>query len=136
MKIKLKKLKPEAVIPHYSRFGDAGMDITAIQATIHPNYTEYHTGIACEIPEGYVGLIFPRSSVSNIENCYMANSVGVIDSNFRGEITIRFRGCLPYKPGQRIAQMVILPYPKVQFEEVAELSSTNRGGNGYGSSGN
>ena len=100
------------------------------------NYV-YLTGIALEIPSGYVGLLFPRSSVSR--TCLsLANSVGVVDSGYRGEIMLKF-GCSStlscYKVGDRIGQLIIMPYPQVQFEQVEELSDSDRGEGGFGSTG-
>ena len=149
MKIKIKKLHPDAVIPSYANLGDAGMDLTAITQTWKYSdgggYYEYGTGLSVEIPDGYVGLIFPRSSQSNV-NQLLTNHVGVIDSNYRGEIKARFKYVYNsvvewsedyniYEIGNRIAQLIILPYPQIKFEEVDELSETIRGTNGFGSTG-
>lgn len=140
MKVKIKKLNPIATIPTYAKEGDAGMDLTCVGYTINPKYIEYHTGLAIEIPEGYVGLIFPRSSVSDMDLA-LANSVGVVDSMYRGEVKVRFK-TLPnkyefplesYFIGDRVAQIIIIPYPHIKFEEVDELSSTERGEGGFGS---
>ncbi len=135
MKVKLKRLDPMAQLPKYAKLGDAAMDLVAVGVEIHDAFTQYSLGFSIEIPDGYVGLIFPRSSISNIPNCSLANSVGVIDSGYRGEVSVRFRGYVPYKLGERIAQLMILPVPSIEFEEVSELSETVRGGGGYGSSG-
>ncbi len=142
MNIKIKKLHPNAVIPTYSKPGDAGMDLTAISFSLNKenNFYEYGTGLSIEIPAGYVGLIFPRSSISNV-NMMFTNAVAVIDSNFRGEIKLRFKrhqnkqALRDYNVGERIGQLLILPYPQITFEEVDELSETERGKGGFGSSG-
>lgn len=162
MKVKIKKLNPDAVIPTYSKNGDAGMDLVAISRKVGgdgSDYIEYGTGISVEIPEGYVGLLFPRSSNSN-KNLTLTNSVGVIDSGYRGEVKLRFKldttyqdlllldgpnafcslfgvTCKQsiYEVNDRVGQLIILPYPKIEFEEVEELSETERGEGGYGSSG-
>lgn len=151
MKVKIKKLVPEAIIPKYAKTGDAGMDLTAISARVDDCYTEYGTGLSIEIPEGYVGLIFPRSSISKTANI-LANSVGVIDSGYRGEITLRFKVSLSliqggikdpeviaqdllYAPGDKVGQLIIIPYPQIELEEVEELSSSERGSGGYGHTG-
>jgi dUTP pyrophosphatase len=139
MKVNIKKLVPESVIPSYAKPGDAGMDLTAISLSKVDNndfgFLEYGTGLAVEIPEGYVGLVFPRSSVSN-SGLILANSVAVIDSGYRGEIKLRFKH-IPdtafYKPGDRVGQLIIIPYPNVEFEQVTELSSTERNEGGFGS---
>lgn len=137
MLVRIKKLKANAIIPKYSRSGDAAMDLVATNIVIQPSYIEYQTGLAIEIPENHVGLIFPRSSISNLKNTYLANSTGVIDSNFRGEICLRFRSnIIPYNVGDRIGQILIIPYPTIEFQESEELSDTNRGSKGFGSSGN
>ena len=142
MKILFKKLVPEAVKPKFGKPGDAGADLTATSITIHKDdQMIYGTGIAVEIPEGMVGLVFPRSSIRNTD-LVMANSVGVIDSGYRGEIMVTFnmkwgqlgkRGV--YSVGDRIAQLVIVPVPLVQYTEVEELSETQRGTEGHGSTG-
>lgn len=139
--INIKKLVAHAEIPEYSREGDAGLDLVATDVYHNRdfNFTEYGTGVAIKIPEGYVGLIFPRSSISKTPHM-LCNSVGVIDSNYTGEIKFRFRTeenreQYEYSVGDRIGQLIIIPYPKVTFNEVKELEQTNRGSNGYGSSG-
>lgn len=167
MQVKIKKLHPEAVIPMYAHKGDAGMDLVAIDRIIstdndeQADYIEYKTGLAFEIPEGYVGLLFPRSSNSK-KDLTLANSVGIIDSHFRGEVTFRYKldatydsiisefpteiiladkegdgfMQLIYDIGDRVGQIIIIPYPEIEFIEVEELSETERGINGYGSTGN
>ena len=143
MQVKIKRLVSNAVIPQYARPGDAGLDLVATNITYNEqdNFIKYHTGIAMEIPEGYVGLVYPRSSLSK-KHSYLCNHVGVIDSGYRGEITVCFRNTIadpdyrPYIIGDRIAQIIIVPYPKIQFIEVNNLSSTQRGDGGYGSTGN
>ena len=142
MKLKIKKLTETAVIPSYAKPGDACFDLTATSINLTDKYIEYGTGLAMEIPEGYVGLIFPRSSVTN-KDLMLKNSVGIIDSSYRGMISFRFnnvssddRTAQIYTIGDRVGQMMILPVPTVEFEQVDELSSTERGDGGYGSSGN
>ena len=141
MKVKIKKLHPDAVIPRYAKQGDAGMDLTAVaieKESIPPKgIVTFRTGLAIEIPEGHVGLLFPRSSVYKT-GMTLSNCVGVIDSGYRGEIMMKyFRNGFheEYNVGDRIGQLIIMPYPEVQFEEVTELSSTDRGVGGYGSTG-
>jgi dUTP pyrophosphatase len=143
MIIKIKKLVPEAVVPKYAKDGDACVDLVATSINFTNKYIEYGTGIAMEIPEGHVGLIYPRSSVTN-KDLMLKNSVGVIDSGYRGEIRFRFtllavgdRFNEPeiYNIGERIGQIMIIPCQKMQFEEIRELSTTERGEGGYGSSG-
>lgn len=140
MVVKFKKLVEEAVTPSYSKPGDAGMDLTATgMGWDEKGNVVYYTGLALEIPQGYVGLIFPRSSNSK-KDLFLTNHVGVIDSGYRGEIMVKFRRTVPFKAdiyevGDRVAQLMIIPYPEVQFEQVEELSNTERGSGGYGSTG-
>jgi dUTP pyrophosphatase len=143
--VNVKKINELAHIPSYSKTGDAGLDLTAISINAQTEFIEYGTGLAIEIPNGYVGLLFPRSSISKYD-LLQCNSVGVIDSNYRGEIKIRFKRTSDlksplfdeklYNIGDRVGQLIILPYPQIELVEVQELSDTNRGQNGFGSSGN
>lgn len=142
MNVKVKKLNSYATIPSYAKAGDAGMDLTALTVEVNPDYQfiEYDTGLAFEIPEGYVGLIFPRSSISKT-NLSLCNAVGVIDSSYRGPVKLRFnidenKHTVEYAPGDKVGQLVIIPYPQITLEEVSELSSTDRGSGGFGSTGN
>jgi dUTP pyrophosphatase len=139
MKIKIKRLHPNSVIPRYAKHGDAGMDLTATSKIYDENNNVvYGTGLAVEIPEGYVGLVFPRSSICK-KDLFLTNSVGVIDSGYRGEIMAKFKHTdnLPveYRVGERIAQLIIIPHPYIEFELANELSESERGSGGYGSSG-
>lgn len=141
MKLKFTKTCKEAVTPTYANPGDAGLDLTAVSVcwSVQLGYVEYETGIAVEIPEGYVGLLFPRSSISKYE-LVLCNSVGVIDSGYRGTIKLRFRSTngenpVRYTPGNKVGQLVIVPYAKVELEQVEELSDTERGSGGFGRSG-
>jgi dUTP pyrophosphatase len=138
--VKIKKLIPGAIIPKYSKPGDAGLDLT-ITSIISETDDEivYGYGLSLEIPQNYVGLVFPRSSVSNYD-LSMKNSVGVVDSGYRGEIMSKFRKhkgnkSTIYNVGDRGAQIIILPYPTIRFIESDDLSETERGEGGYGSSG-
>ena len=137
MKVKVKKLVPEAKIPKYARENDAGLDLTVTSVEdIGLNYTKYGFGLAFEIPVGYVGLLFPRSSCYKKEQV-MSNAVGVIDSSYRGEVSaVMFgRSIEKYEVGERAAQLIIMPYPQIDLEEVEELSETDRGQGGFGSTG-
>lgn len=139
MEIKVKKLNPNAVVPSYSKDGDAGMDLTATEIISETtDQITYGTGISMEIPKGYVGLVFPRSSIRKYE-LELTNSVGVIDSGYRGEIQATFNKVHnklnSYNVGDRIVQIMIIPYPQVSFIEVEELSSSERGTGGFGSTG-
>jgi dUTP pyrophosphatase len=138
--VKVKKLVPEAVVPSYSKVGDAGMDLTITREIENTSFSvSYGFGIAMEIPKGYVGLVFPRSSVRNQE-LILSNCVGVIDSGYRGELQATFKktqglDSIKYKVGERGAQIIILPYPTIYMTEVPELSDTERGTGGFGSTG-
>ena len=141
MEVKIKKLHPDAVIPVYSKPGDAGLDLTAtsIDDDSYGNII-YGTGLAIEIPEGYVGLLYPRSSNSKTD-LYLTNHVGVVDSGYRGEIMFKFRpvngieDAYIYAVGDRIGQLIIMPYPSIKFIETEELSDSDRGEGGFGSTG-
>ena len=150
MKLNIKKLNENAIIPKYAHNGDAGMDLVATSMKFKNGFLEYGTGLAMEIPKGYVGLIFPRSSISKTD-LTLANCVGVIDSTYRGEICFRFKGAMRmidlkdkkseiekeiyYEVGDRVGQIIIMPYPEVEFNEVKDLDDTERGEGGFGSSG-
>lgn len=149
MEVRIKKLHPDAVIPKYAKAGDAGLDLTAVTKSYdRDGNVVYGTGLAFEIPDGYVGLVFPRSSLSSLDIA-LSNCVGVIDSGYRGEVTAKFKPAMLfnreqrpiilnnriYEVGERVAQIIIIPYPKIEFIESDELSETERGTGGYGSSG-
>lgn len=165
MKVKIKKLTKSAVIPSYAKEGDAGLDLVATsKATDEYGNIVYGTGLAVEIPKGYVGLLFPRSSNAKT-NLYLTNSVGVIDSGYRGEIMMKYKCmcnvfpyinywwqkkvlrrkevnigtvCLTqnaYNVGDRIGQLIIIKHPTIEFIESDSLSETDRGNGGFGSTG-
>ena len=146
MEVKIKKLFPGAIIPSYAHEGDAGMDLVAFSKdSSDPHYIEYGTGIAISIPKGYMGLIFPRSSISKYD-LQLCNSIGLIDEGYIGELKLRFRRikrnvpegirmCDQYNVGDKIGQLLILPCPRIEFREVEELSKTERGDGGFGSTG-
>lgn len=142
--LKFKKLDKRAITPTYGSEFSAGADLYALsdgEVTIKPNETVLvHTGIAVEIPENLVGLVYARSGLASKKGLAPANKVGVIDSDYRGEIMValynhsqedRIVAC-----GERIAQLVITPYLKAEYEECDELSDTVRGNGGFGSTGN
>jgi len=139
--IRIKKLNVNAVIPKYAKPGDACVDLVATSLL----YDEvkgfiYGTGLAMEIPEGWVGRIYPRSSNCKTE-AYLTNSVGNVDSGYRGEVMVVYKNTdqtlsnPPYKVGDRIAQFCIEKVTPIHFIEVDELSKTERGEGGYGSTG-
>ena len=140
MKVRIKKLKENAVIPTYAKDGDAGMDLTITKEIENTSFSvSYGFGIAMEIPKGYVGLVFPRSSIRKYE-LVLSNSVGVIDSGYRGEIMATFNysnseSDETYSVGDRICQLMIVPYPKIDFILSDDLSETERGDGGFGSTG-
>lgn len=142
MEVKFKKLDERAVIPSYAHIGDAGMDVTAVSVNITDDYIEYGTGLAFQLPENHVMLIFPRSSNSK-KDLLLCNSVGILDENYRGELKLRFkltnqdksRDNKIYSTGDRVGQIMILPYPTIQLKEVDELEETERGDGGFGSTG-
>lgn len=139
MNVKIKRLSDNAVVPSYAHDTDAGLDLVATSMSIIEDsefgYYEYGTGLAVSIPDGHVGLIFPRSSISNT-GMLLSNSVGVIDSGYLGEIKFRFRyikGTRHYNVGEKVGQLIIMPYPKIEFEEVEDLGESERGSGGFGS---
>lgn len=141
--LKVKLLHRTSKMPVRSKDGDAGIDLFAHSLEfVSSTLVKYSTGIAVEIPENHVGLIFQRSS-SVKKAIRLTNCAGVIDSNYRGEILVYFtiataaRGNTKnlYYIGDRIAQMVIVPCPKLEIVNATELSTTNRGTEGFGSSG-
>jgi dUTP pyrophosphatase len=143
MQVKVKKLHEKAVIPEYQSAGAACFDLVAVEKTHKPLKVgfiiEYDIGLAFEIPKGHVGLIFPRSSVTSKTSVSLGNCVGVIDSDYRGSVKFQFRKAnhggplIDYNPGDRVGQMMILPIPQVNLLEVQELSDTDRGTGGFGS---
>jgi dUTP pyrophosphatase len=142
MKVKFKKLHKDAVSPKFAHKTDAGADLTATSVDFsRKGQVVYGTGLCVEIPEGMVGLLFPRSSIRNTD-LVMSNCVGVIDSGYLGEImaTFNFNSRTPdntiYQLGDRIAQLVIMPVPLIDYTEVEELSETERNTSGHGSTGN
>ena len=152
MKVNVKKLDSNAVTPTYAKHGDAGMDLTAISKEYdeHGNVC-YGTGLAFEIQNGFVGLLFPRSSNTK-KDLILGNSVGVIDSGYRGEVVLKFKLVMncqkfekakqdgsagfdldAYNIGDRVGQIVIMPVPQIEFNVVDELSTSDRGMGGFGS---
>ena len=140
-KLQIKKLDNRATIPTYGTIDSAGADLYAIldeDLNINPFETKIiSTGLSMAIPKGYVGLIYARSSLGTKKGLAPANKVGVIDSDYRGEIKVvlynQSKEIQTITPNERIAQIVITPYMQVQFEEVLELSNTERGDGGFGS---
>lgn len=143
MKLKVKKLHPDAIIPTYATEGSACFDLHAIDDghvddISHP-MDILGTGLAFEIPKGYQMLVFSRSGHGFNHEVRLANCVGVIDSDYRGEVKVKLtadsEGCLTIRKGDRIAQAQLIPVHRVTFEEVSELTETERGNGGFGSTG-
>lgn len=170
MRVKIKKLVPEACIPQYMKADDSGMDLVAVSKVFDAEgNVAYGTGLAMEIPKDHMGLIFPRSSNAK-KDLILSNSIGVVDPGYRGEIFLKFKpsayfasevetveqgietqtfdyicfgkedidetdNVAVYNIGDRIGQIIIVPRPTIEWEEVTELSETERGAGGYGSSG-
>ena len=144
MQVKTKIINKEIETPllKYSKQGDAGIDLTATSKWYDEQGNVcYGTNRAFEIPQGYVGLLFPRSSNAN-KDLLLSNSVGVLDSGYRGEVMFKFKynssledRMKSYQVGDRIGQLIIIPYPTIEFVESEELSETERGSGSYGSTG-
>lgn len=140
--VKFKKLLPDANVPTYSKFGDAGADLYSTETvTIEPQEViPVQTGIAIEIPYGYVGLIHPRSGLTAKKTLTVANAPGTVDAGYRGEILVLLtnfgRVAQTINKGDRIAQLVFQKFSEAHFEEVSELSSSDRNSGGFGHTGN
>lgn len=143
MEIKIKRLNERAKIPTFGTEFSAGADLYCAEeheiSVCSGQKCSIGTGISMEIPEGYVGLVFARSGLACKNGLRLCNSVGVIDADYRGEIKVVLHNDSEYireiKPGERVAQMIVMPYPKVSFIEVEELSDTVRGESGFGGTG-
>ena len=143
VKVNIKKLNEKAIMPTYGSEWAAGADLYACneeKIIIKPCETVLiKTGIAMEIPEGYAGLIYARSGIASKRGLAPANKVGVIDADYRGEIMVALHNHSDkdseIEPFERIAQLVVTPFLKVDFEETDELSDTVRGAGGFGSTG-
>lgn len=140
MQVKIKRLHPDAVMPQYGSDGAACFDLHCIGGAYVTSHQVFDTGLAFEIPEGHVMLVFSRSGHGFKNDTRLSNCVGVIDHDYRGEVKVKLRvdgehGGLAVKHGDRIAQAMIVPYPKVEFIWADELSNTDRGAGGFGSTG-
>lgn len=144
MTVKIKKLDDRAVIPAYGSEYSAGADLYAVcdgEVAIHPHETVLiHTGLSIEIPHGYAGLIYARSGLASKKGLAPANKVGVVDSDYRGEVMVALHNhgsaTQTITSGERIAQLVVTPFLKVDFTLSDCLSDTKRGSGGFGSTGN
>lgn len=144
MELKFKRLKDRAVLPIRGTEGAAGIDLTCTDITTTLNQANqlmlvYHTDLAVEIPQGYVGLLVPRSSIWE-KSLWLTDNVGIIDADYRGEIMAVMKATTDtvpaiYKPGERFCQLVIIPVPDYEIVEANELSETKRNDKGYGSTG-
>lgn len=156
MKLKIKKLHPAAVVPQYQTAGAACFDLHALSDRRYPvspsDTLDIGTGLSVEVPQGHVMLIFSRSGHGFKNDVRLSNCVGVIDSDYRGEVRVKLRNDQSYDlsnpgaeavhlsdlvvgPGDRIAQAMLVPIPRVEFEVVEELTNTERGTGGFGSTG-
>ena len=143
MRVRIKKIDDRAIIPTYGTEYSAGADLYALldsSVEIAPHETTFiHTGISVEIPEGYCGLVFARSSMGAKRGLAPANKVGVIDADYRGEIMVALHNhsekIATVEPGERVAQLSIVPFLKAEFEEADDLTDTTRGAGGFGSTG-
>lgn len=141
MQLKVKRLSPDATLPTYATDGSACFDIYASsEGEVYDSHT-FDTGLSFEVPEGYVMLVFSRSGHGFNNDIRLANCVGVIDSDYRGELKVKLtndkdiNAWYGFAKGDRIAQAMLIPYPKVSFIEVESLTETERGQGGFGSSG-
>ncbi|MBQ7368418.1 MAG: dUTP diphosphatase [Clostridia bacterium] len=143
-KIAVKKLKEDAILPTYGSEFAAGADLYALpsegEIVFAPFETKFvHTGLAMEIPEGYAGLVYARSGLAAKRGLAPANKVGVVDADYRGEIMVALHNhsntTQTVAAGERVAQLVVAPFLKAEFEETSELSETVRGTGGFGSTG-
>ncbi len=141
--IKVKKLDPRAVLPSHGSPFSAGADLCACMdapVTVGPRETAFiHTGLTAEIPEGYAGFVFARSGLASKSGLAPANKVGVVDSDYRGEYMVALFNHsdkpVTVNPGDRVAQLVVMPVAFTEFAEAEELSETERGAGGFGSTG-
>ncbi len=142
-KVNIKKLNPNAVTPTYGSEFSAGADLYACideVVSIEPNETKLiKTGLSLEIPEGYAGLIYARSGLASKKGLAPANKVGVVDADYRGEVMVALHNhsavIASVEPNERVAQLVIAPFLKADFNVVDELTNTQRGSGGFGSTG-
>lgn len=133
MKVNIKKTHQNAKMPIYATDGAGCFDLFAAS---QEDLNTYDTGLAFDIPEGHVMLVFSRSSVGFKYNATLANSVGVIDSDYTGSVKVKFNRSVPYVVGDRIAQAMIIPYNRVSFQFVDDLNETKRGEGAFGSTWN
>lgn len=136
--VKIRKVHPDAVIPFRAHATDAGMDVIAISMEMIEDYVEYDTGLQFQLPEGYAMLIFPRSSNSK-KDLLLCNSVGILDAGYTGNLKLRFKLMTEgytekiYNPGDKVGQIMIIPYPEINFIETEVFNETERGDEGFGS---
>ena len=136
--VKIRKVDENAVIPFRAHPSDAGMDVTAISMEMTEDYVEYDTGLQFQLPEGYAMLIFPRSSNSK-KDLLLCNSVGILDAGYTGNLKLRFKLTTEgytekiYNPGDKVGQIMIIPYPEINFIKTEVFNETERGNGGFGS---
>jgi dUTP pyrophosphatase len=142
LKLRFKKLREDAIIPTQAHAGDAGSDLYAVEgAVLKPGArAKVPTGVAVAIPEGHAGLVLPRSGLAHKHGITLTNTPGLIDSGYRGELQVLMlntdrENTYEVKPGDRIAQLVIVAFTAPEWSEVEEFDTTTRGDGGFGSSG-
>lgn len=142
MRIEFRKLDPDVALPRRARDGDAGLDLQANETLkVGPGERAMvSTGLAVAVPAGHAGLVLPRSGLASRQGLTLANSPGLIDEGYRGEILLAVVNLDPHQPveirrGDRIAQLLVVPFAEVEPAEVAELPPSSRGVAGFGSSG-
>jgi dUTP pyrophosphatase len=143
MEIQVKLLRPDATLPSYANEGDAGCDLVAVESRVlraGGGRAMVPTGFAVAIPEGHGGFVLPRSGLAAKHGVTCINAPGLIDAGYRGEVMIALVNLDPTSdyevhPGDRIAQLVVLPVPSAHFRTVGELPPAQRGEGGFGSSG-
>ena len=139
MKLKVKRLSPEAVIPKYATEGSACFDLVSTKRVIEGTTATYNTGLAFDIPKCHALMIYSRSGHGFNDALRLSNCVGVVDADYRGEVMVKLQADIdrPYWPrvGDRVAQAMLVKLPAVEFEEVEELTETKRANGGFGSTG-
>lgn len=142
MQLRFKKLRDDAIIPTQAHAGDAGSDLYAVEgAVLEPGgRAKVPTGVAVAIPEGHAGLVLPRSGLAHKHGITLTNTPGLIDSGYRGELQVLMLNtdrdtAYEVKPGDRIAQLMIVAFAAPEWSEVEEFDETTRGDGGFGSSG-
>ena len=142
VRVPIKILSRDAQIPHKAYNGDAGVDLRSVEHIVlkPQEHAMVATGLAIALPEGYAGFVLPRSGLAAKHGISIVNAPGLIDSNYRGELKVILLNTDPdnsftIEIGDRIAQLIVMPVPTINFEQVEELTESQRGESGFGSSG-